>query len=112
MTGFGSRAAKHFLLIKAAKELKKEIEKAGIDNLKSLADAGKSIVSIYLNGCSPQEKARIRRDLNILQQMGATPEMILTELTRQMPELAPIIEKRPDYKKTEVQNLERFLKEG
>jgi hypothetical protein len=29
-----------------------------------------------------------------------------------MPELAPIMEGREDYKQSEVQNLERFLKEG
>ena len=112
MTTFKARAARHFFILKAAKELKKEIEKAGLDNLKALADADISILHTYLNGCSAEEKARIRRDLNTLQQMGVTPDIILTELTRQMPELAPIIESKQGYKKTEIQNLERFLKEG
>ncbi|GAJ06921.1 unnamed protein product, partial [marine sediment metagenome] len=31
---------------------------------------------------------------------------------RQMPGLAPIMEGRGSYKKSEIQNLERFLKEG
>ncbi|MBA7706546.1 hypothetical protein ES703_115400 [subsurface metagenome] len=37
--------------------------------------------------------------------------MLLGELARQMPELAPIIENRPGYKKSEIENIERFLKE-
>ncbi|GAH74223.1 unnamed protein product, partial [marine sediment metagenome] len=67
---FMQRSARHFLVIKAAKEFKKEIEKAGLDNLKILAEKGISIVGTYLNGCSPQEKATYRRDLNALFQMG------------------------------------------
>ncbi|GAI08161.1 unnamed protein product, partial [marine sediment metagenome] len=47
-----------------------------------------------------------------LVQMGVTPDMLLEEVARQMPELAPIMEGRDDYKKTEIQNLEKFLKEG
>ena len=112
MTSFMQRSAKHFLVIKAAREFKKEIEKAGLDNLKTLADNGVSIVGTYLNGCSPSEKATYRRDLNALVQMGATPDMLLTEIARQIPELAPIMEGRGSYKKSEIQNLERFLKEG
>ena len=116
MTSFSGRVARHILLIratkKAAKEFKKEIEKAGLDNLKILADAGTSIVGTYLNGCSPQEKASYRRDLNALFQMGITADMILTELVRQMPELAPIMQGRDDYKQSEIQHLEKFLKEG
>lgn len=109
---FASRAAHHFLTIKAATEIGREIEQAGLDNLKILADAGKSIVGTYLNGCSPQEKATYRRDLTTLLQMGITPDMILDELVRQMPELAPIIGGRDDYKRGEIENLEAFVKEG
>lgn len=112
MTTFMQRSARHYVTIKAARQLKKKIEKAGLDNLKTLADAGKSIVSIYLNGCSQQEKARIRQDFNTLQQLGITPDMVLSELAGQMPEIAPIMQSRDDYKKSELQNLERFLKEG
>ncbi len=64
----------------------------------------------YLNGCSPQEKTTYRRDLNVLLQMGVTPDMLLTEIARQMPEIAPIIERKQDYKKAEIQELEKFLK--
>lgn len=109
---FTSRTAHHFLVIRAARQIKQELEKAGLDNLKILAEAGKSIVGTYLNGCSPSEKARIKRDFNTLLQMGITVDMILAELSGQMPELAPIIEGREGYKKSEIQNLERFLKES
>ena len=109
---FTSRVAKHLLVIKAAKEFKKEIEQVGLDDLKIVADAGRSIVTIYLNACSPQKKASLRRDLGVLLQMGVTPDMLLAEISRQMPELAPIMVGREDYKKTEIHNLEQFLKEG
>ena len=116
MTLFSSRVAKHILVIKAikkaAKEFKKEIEKAGLNTLKTLAEADVSIVGTYLNGCSPQEKKRRRQELTILLQMGVTPEMLLEELARQIPEIAPIMEGKEGYKTTEIQNLERFLKEG
>ncbi|MBA7715001.1 hypothetical protein ES703_124038 [subsurface metagenome] len=64
----------------------------------------------YLDSCSPQEKEQIKRDLDNLLQMGVTPDMVFEELTRQMPELAPIIEKKEGYKKTEVEKLLSFLK--
>ncbi|MBA7668303.1 hypothetical protein ES703_76413 [subsurface metagenome] len=109
MTSFMKRSAKHFLVIKAAREIKQEIEKAGLDNLKILADAGHSIVGTYLNGCSPQEKARYKRDLNALLQMGVTPDMLLDEVARQLPELAPIMQGEKAYKENEVKKLELFL---
>ncbi len=112
MTSFSARTAKHFVLIKAAKEFKKEIEKAGLDNLKILADAGKSIMGTYLNGCSPEEKARIKRDFSTLLQLGITPEMVLSEVVRQIPEIAPIMEGKEGYKTTEIQKLEQFIQEG
>ena len=112
MTSFTGRVARHILVIKAAREFKKEIEKAGLDNLRILAEAGHSIVGTYLNGCSPQEKKRRKQELNALLQMGVTPDMLLTELTRQMPDLAPTMEGKDDYKQSELKNLEQFLKEG
>ncbi len=108
---FMSRTAKHLLVIKAARLFRKELEKAGLDNLKTLAEAGISIVGTYLDGCSPQEKGQIRRDLGALLQMGVTPDMVLEELVGQMPELAPIIGGKEGYKKTEVEKLISFLKE-
>ena len=112
MTSFTQRTAKHFVVIKAARQIKQEIEKAGLDNLKILAEAGRSIVGTYLNGCSPKEKAVYKRDLNALLQMGITPDMLLGEVVRQMPDLAPTMEGKDDYKKSEIENLERFLKES
>jgi len=111
MTSLLNRTAKHYLAIKAARQLKEDIEKAGLDDLKALADAGKSIVGIYLEGCSPEEKKRRRRDGNTLHQLGVTPEMVLTELTRLIPKLQPIMEGRDDYKQSELKILEQFLKE-
>jgi len=112
MTSFMGRSARNFLMIKAAREIRQEIEKAGLDNLTTLANAGKSIVKTYLNGCSPREKAIYKRDLNALMGMGVTADMLLDEISRQMPVLAPIMEGREGYKKSEIQNLELFLKEG
>jgi len=112
MMTFTQRAARHLLTIKATREIKREIEKAGLENLQTLALAGVSIVRTYLKGCSPEEQKRIRRDFNSLLQMGVTPDMIFDELSRQIPDLAPIIEERKDYKKSEVQNVLTFLKEG
>ena len=112
MTSFMRRSATNFMLIKAARQIKQEIEKAGLDNLKILADNGTSIVGTYFQGCSPQEKATYRRDLNALLQMGVTPDILLTEVARQMPQLAPIMEGKEGYKATEIQKLEQFLKEG
>ncbi len=109
---FKSRVVHHLLVIKAARQFKQEIEKAGLDTLKILADAGRSIVGTYLNGCSPQEKARIKGDLNTLLQLGINAEMILSELIRQMPEIAPIMEGKEGYKKSEIQKLEQFLGES
>jgi len=106
------RSARHFLTIKASRQIKQEMEKAGLDNLKKLAEAGISIVGTYLNGCSPQEKATYKRDLGALLQMGVTPDMILTELARQMPEVGHIMEGKEGYKKSEIEKLEQFVRES
>lgn len=111
MTTLKARIARKFLVIKAAREFKKEIEKAGLDNLKILADKGISIVGTYLRGCSPQEKAGYRHDLNVLLQMGVSVDMILDEVARQMPELAPIMKDRASYRKSEIEEVWSFLKE-
>lgn len=110
MTSFMEKSARNFMAIKAAKEFKKEIELAGLDNLKILVDAGKSIVGTYLDGCSPSEKKRHKQELSALVQMGVTPDMVLTELVRQMPELAPAMEGKEGYKRGEISKLERFVK--
>lgn len=105
MTSFMQRSARHFLVIKAAREVRKELEKAGIEDLKLLATSGKSVVGTYLNGCSTQEKAGIKRDFNALLKMGVTIDMIIEELAKQMPDLAPRMNR-----KQELQSFEVFLK--
>lgn len=112
MTSFMARSARNFMTIKAARQIKEEIEKAGVDNLRILADTGISIVGTYLKNCPPQEKATYRRDLNALLQMGVTPNMLLAEISRQMPELVSIMQGRDNYKKSELRNLEKFLREA
>ena len=112
MTSFMQRSAKHFVLIKAARQIRQEIEKAGLDNLKILAEAGKSIIGTYLNGCSLQERATYRQDLNALLQLGITADMLLAEVARQMPEVAPIMQGKEDYRRSEIKSLERFLTTG
>lgn len=107
---FMERSARHFLTIKAAREFKKEIEQAGLENLKALADAGISIIGTYLEGCSPSEKKKYKQELSALVQMGVTPDMVLTELFKQMPELVPAMEGKEGYKRGEIDKLEQFLK--
>ncbi len=112
MTSFMQRSAKRFLAIKAAREIRQEIEKAGLENLITLCENGISIVTTCLNGCSPQEQAAYRRELNALLQMGVTADMVLEEIARQMPKIAPIMERQSGYKKMEIENLEAFLRGG
>ena len=110
MTSFTERTARHFMTIKAGKKIRGEIEKAGMDNLKILAENGVSIVGTYLKGCSPKEQAELRRDFNSLIAMRISVEMVLDEVTRQMPELAPIMAGKEGYKKAELQKISEFLK--
>lgn len=114
---FMERSAKHFVTVRAARQIKEELEKAGdtredaLNNLKAIADAGESILGIYLRGCSPEERKRWRRDGNALRLLGVTPEMVLEELALQIKELGSIMERKKDYKKNELRNFEQFLKE-
>ena len=110
MTSFTARTARHFMTIKAAKMIKKEIEKAGLDDLKILAENGVSIIATYLQGCSPKKQAELRRDFNGLLAMGVTPEMVLDEVAGQMPELAPIMKDKEGYRKAELEKVSQFLK--
>ena len=107
---FTQRAARHFLTIKAAREIKKEIEKAGLDNLKVLAERGVSIVGTYLQGCSPKEKEEHRRSFNALLAMGVTPEMVLEEVGTLLPEVGVIMKAKGAYKRAELQKIAEFLK--
>ena len=110
MTSFTQRTARHFLIIKAAKEIKKEIEKAGMDNLKVLAERGVSIVGTYLQGCSPKEKEEHRRNFKSLLAMGVTPEMVLDEIAETMPEIGAIMKGKQGYRKDELLKISQFLK--
>lgn len=110
MTSFTARTARHFMTIKAAKMIKKEIEKAGLDDLKILAENGVSIIATYLQGCSPKKQAELRRDFNGLLAMGVTPEMVLDEVAGQMLELAPIMKDKEGYRKAELEKVSQFLK--
>jgi hypothetical protein len=110
MTSFTQRTALHFLTIRAAKAIKKEIEKAGLDNLKILAENGVSIVGTYLQGCSPQKQAELRRDFNSFLAMGVTLEMVLDEIAIQMPEIGAIMKGKEGYRKAELEKVSQFLK--
>ena len=102
-------SARIFVARKAARELKKEIEQAGVDNLKYLAEKNISIVGTYINGCSLEKKAEIKRNLVYVLSMGITIDMVLEQLGQLMPELAPVMTGREVYKKSEVKEIERFL---
>lgn len=103
------RSAKIFVARKAAREIKKEIEQAGPENLKFLAERNISIVGTYLNGCSPQKKAEVKRQLTGLLSLGITMDMLLEQLGQLMPDLAPLMVGREAYKKSELQELEKFM---
>lgn len=104
------RSVKIFAARKAAREIKKEIEQAGLENLKFLAEKNISIVGTYLRGCSKGKKADIKRQLTALLSMGVTIDMVLDQLGQLMPELAPLMVGREAYKKGELQEIDRFLK--
>jgi len=103
--------AKKFAIKQAAREISKEIQKAGLDTLLKLGNAGVSIVSTYLNGCSPQKQAIHRNDIKNLLKMGITFEEVLDEVAKQIPQLAPIIQNQ-EYKRQELQKVTEFLAGG
>ena len=102
---FLASTARHFVIIKAVREIKAEIEKIGLENLETLGKAGHDIANTYIKGCSPEGIAKSKQKLNYLLQMGITADMIIAELTRQMPELVPIMEEREGYIKKELEKL-------
>lgn len=104
------RTARNFILIRAVTDIKNKAKEIGIDNIKTLVEAGRSITDIYLEDCTADKKAQKRREANALIEMGITPEEIWKELIRQMPELAPIIEGKDDYIKSEMKKIEAFIK--
>lgn len=111
MTNFAQKAGRRYLAIKAARELLGEIEQAGIEDLTALAEAGTSIIKTYLDGCSEEKRAWVKRQLKLVLNMGITVDMVLEETTRLMPQLGPILDGKPDYRRSEVQRLEAFANE-
>jgi len=65
--------AKYFLLIKAATDIKNKAKQIGMDDIRTLVKASRSITEIYLNGCSEEKKVQKRREATALFQMGVTP---------------------------------------
>lgn len=112
MTSLNERITRKILVKTAAKEIKKEMEQAGLDKFKELADLGISIVGTYLKSRSPQQKVNLHQKFNVLLGMGVTTDMLLEEVARQMPELAPVMQGREAYRKAEIQKLDQFLKQG
>lgn len=109
---FLERSARHFVVRKAAREIRMEIEKAGLDNLKALAEANISIIGTYLQGCSPEEKKRHKQEFTALLQLGITPEMVLTEVIRQIPEVGDEVKKKKSYRQVELQKIAEFVSEA
>lgn len=107
---FSARAARHLLAIKAAREIKKEIEVAGLATLKDLAESGISIVGTYLQGCSPKEQEEHRRNFNWLISKGVPPEMVLDEVAGIIPEVGAIMKGKEGYRQAELQKIRKFLK--
>lgn len=106
-----SEIARRITVKQLARRIKNRLVKENLNpqHLKALADSGRSIVAIYWSNCSLEEKARLRRSLKNLLRMGITPDIILNEVGRQMPELAPIIFSEA-FRKAELQRLDEFLK--
>lgn len=102
--------AKYFLLIKAAADIKNKAREIGMDDIRTLVEAGRSITEIYLEGISAEKKVQKRREATALLQMGVTPEMLWEEVLRQLPELRPIIEGKDEYIKGEMRVIEQFVK--
>jgi len=108
---FMARSAQHFMAEKAARQYLEEIMPAGIENLKTLAESGRSIFATYISGCSEEKKRQMREELAALLKFGVTIDMVLEKAVRQQPEIKPIMESMPEYRKTEIERIMAFLKE-
>lgn len=109
---FMARSALHFMTEKAARGYLAEIMPAGIENLKTLAESGRSIFATFISGCSDEKKKKMREELAALLKFGVTIDMILEKAARQQPEIKPIMESMPAYRKAEIERIMAFLKEG
>jgi len=98
------------MTIKAAREIKNELEQAGEENIRILVTKGVSVVGTFLQACPPKEQAEYRRNFNFLIARGVTPEMVLDELSRQMPKIASIMNAKKGYRDNELEKISEFLK--
>ena len=101
---------RYFVLMKAATDIVNKAKQIGIDDIKTLVDAGRSITEIYLESCSPEKKVQKRREAHMLLEVGVTPEELWKEVIRRLPELEPIIEGKDDYIRAEMKKIEEFGK--
>ena len=101
---------RYFVLIRAATDIVNKAKEIGIDDIKTLVAAGRSITEIYLESCSPDMKVQKRREAHMLLEVGITPEELWGEVIRRMPELKPIIEGKDDYIRAEMKKIEAFIK--
>jgi len=102
--------ARYFVLIRAATDIKNKAKEIGINDIRTLVEAGRSITEIYLESISADKKIQKRREAKVLLEMGVTPEELWQEVIRQMPELSPIIKGKDNYIKSEMQKIEAFVK--
>ena len=101
---------RYFWLIRAATDIVNKAKQIGIDDIKTLVDAGRSITEVYLESCSPDKKVEKRREASMLLEMGITPEELWKEVLRRLPELEPIIKGKDDYIQAEMKKIEAFVK--
>ncbi len=108
--GILQSTVRYFVLIKAATDIVNKAKQIGIDDIKTLVDAGRSITEIYLESCSPDKKVQKRREAHMLLEVGVTPEELWGEVIRRLPELEPIIKGKNDYIRAEMEKIEEFGK--
>jgi len=108
--GIMQSTAKYFILIRAAQDIVNKAKEIGVDNIKTLVDAGRSITDIYLESCSPEKKVQKKREAHTLLEAGITPEELWKEVIRRMPELEPIMKGKDDYIRAEMKKIEAFIK--
>ena len=102
--------ARYFVLIRAVTDIKNKAKEIGIDNIKTLVEAGRSITEIYISSIPEATKVQKRREANALVEMGITPEELWKEVLRRLPELEPIIKGKDDYIRAEMKKIEAFVK--
>ena len=102
--------ARYFVLIRAATDIANKAKQIGIDDIRTLVDAGRSITEVYLESCPPDKKVEKRREASMLLEMGITPEELWNEVLRRLPELEAIIKCKDEYIRAETKKIEAFVK--